>query len=398
MGLDRDDTDRETIGSDFKHRPAHVVMSHVAVLGGGAVGSLIAHELLALGHTVRLLDSSPAVLRENQDRSPALQTIRFDGTDPGAFASALEACELAVNALPGHLGHRSLKAIIETGTDCVDLAFTPEDPRTLDPAARASEATVVVDAGVAPGLSNLLAARLLDELGARKIAGLDIFVGGLPVRRTLPWEYAAPFSISDVIEEYTRPARFKRGGRVVEVPALTGRRPLEVEGVGTLEACLTDGLRTLLDLPLAEMAEYTLRYPGHAARVELLREAGLFSTAPVRTRAGEVSPRELTLELLRDQWRLEPGEPEFTHLRVEATTKLGETVGWTVHDTGLEGWTSMARTTGLTAVAFADLILDGTLTRPGVHPPEAFGDLPGVFDNLTRHLQVSGVDIQPILV
>ena len=274
----------------------------------------------------------------------------------------------------------------------MDIAFTPEDARVLNSLARTREATVVVDAGIAPGISNLMAARLLDQIGSESIARLDIYVGGLPVRRTPPWEYAAPFSISDVIEEYTRPARLKRKGQPIEVPALTGRKPLKVEGVGTLEAFLTDGLRSLLDLPIDDMAEYTLRYPGHAAMAELLREADLFSTMPIRTPNGEMAPRDMTLELLKEQWRLEPGEPEFTHLRVEAETVSGETAGWTVHDTGLKGWTSMARTTGLTAVAFADLLLDGTIDDPGVHPPEAFGK-EQLFQNILNKLEKAQVSV-----
>lgn len=357
------------------------------------MGSLVAHELLSRDHSLKLLDASQVVLSGNQARDPGLKTERFEALDPDAFEHVLDGCDLAVNALPGHLGHRALKAIISTGTDCVDIAFTPEDARHLDPAVRANDATVVVDAGVAPGLSNLLAARLLADLGADAIASLDIFVGGLPVRRTPPWEYAAPFSLADVIEEYTRPARLKRKGQVVEVAALTGRRPLEVTGVGTLEAFLTDGLRSLLDLPLDDMAEYTLRYPGHAARVELLRETGLFSTIPIKTSAGQITPREMTLELLKQQWRLKPGEPEFTHLRVEATTKAGDVAGWTVHDNGLEGWTSMARTTGLTAVAFADLILDGTIDETGVHPPEVYGGNDVIVDMVLNKLRKAQISV-----
>ncbi len=349
-------------------------MANIHVLGGGAVGSLIADSLLTQGNRVRLLDASKEILASNRDRNPGLKTAIFDGTEREAFVPALKDCDLAINALPGWLGHQSLKLIIESGVDCVDIAFTPEDPRSLDPLARDRGATVVVDAGVAPGLSNLLAARLLTDPGVDSIGRLDIYVGGLPVRRTPPWEYAAPFSISDIIEEYTRPARIKKAGKVVQVPALTGRRPLEVEGVGTLEAFLTDGLRTLLDLPVADMAEYTLRYPGHAAKAELLRDAGFFSTMPIKSGNEKIRPLDLTLELLKEQWRLHPGEPEFTHLRVTATDKEGQSRGWVLHDVGQEGWSSMARTTGLTAVAFAELILEGVIDTPGVHPPETFGN------------------------
>ena len=41
---------------------------------------------------------------------------------------------------------------------------------------------------------------------------LEIVVGGLPVERTWPFEYKAPFSPRDVIEEYIRPARLVENG------------------------------------------------------------------------------------------------------------------------------------------------------------------------------------------
>ena len=98
--------------------------------------------------------------------------------------------------------------------------------------------------------------------------------------RTWPWEYKAPFSPIDVLEEYTRPARYVAGGRLVTMPALSEPELVDVPGVGTLEAFNTDGLRSLLATVKAPfMVEKTMRYPGHvekirgAARERLLRDA-----------------------------------------------------------------------------------------------------------------------------
>src|SRR6266545_5923707 len=75
---------------------------------------------------------------------------------------------------------------------------------------------------------------------------IAILVGGLPADRNRPFGYAIVFSAADVIEEYTRPARVVEDGRTVTRPALSEVETIEVPGVGTLEAFLTDGLRTLL--------------------------------------------------------------------------------------------------------------------------------------------------------
>src|SRR5690606_37486262 len=132
----------------------------------------------------------------------------------------------------------------------------------LDALAKEQGVTAVVDCGLAPGLGNILFGRLNEELDS-----IDTFlchVGGLPVVRRKPYEYAAVFSPLDVIEEYTRPARFIENGALVVRPALSDVEKMDLPGVGTLEAFNSDGLRTLaVTMKAPNMKEKTLRYPGH---------------------------------------------------------------------------------------------------------------------------------------
>ena len=74
----------------------------------------------------------------------------------------------------------------------------------------------------------------------------------------------APFSPTDVIEEYTKATRVMIEGREIIIPALSDRHEISVPGHGEMEAFLTDGLRSLTtSIPCSEMAEYTVRWPGH---------------------------------------------------------------------------------------------------------------------------------------
>ena len=357
-------------------------MARIAVLGSGLVGSFVATEM-ARKNTVSLFDPDKLALERVAQRAPTveLHAERFSSV------KQLEGCDMALNCLPGSTGHTALMQVIDAGVDCIDMSFTEQDPRVLDSAARKAGSTVIPDAGIAPGFSNLLAA----ELAGLTPQQLEIFVGGLPLRRDLPWEYAAPFSPADVVAEYERPARLKRGGHAVAEPALSDCHPFQLasglvpnlpDGVA-LEAFLTDGLRSLLDLPIPEMAEYTLRYPGHATRFVELRDSGAL--------AGEA--RNATLALLFEAWRLQPSESEFTHLQVLATLGDGTQQGWVVHDNGAEGWSSMARTTGLTACAFAEQLLAGHLGGPGVLMPEAcLESLP----RIRGHIQARGISVERV--
>jgi saccharopine dehydrogenase-like NADP-dependent oxidoreductase len=251
-----------------------------------------------------------------------------------------------------------------------------------------------MDCGVAPGLSNMI---LGYHAGRMAVAGFRCLVGGLPARRSWPWQYKAPFSPIDVLEEYTRPARLMENGVIVTKPALSDPELVEVEPVGTLEAFNTDGLRTLLKTtPAPNMAEKTLRYPGHIELVRVLRESGFLGTEPISVRGTTVRPIDLTAALLFRQWRLAEGEAEFTALR--ATVWGRESGQDRRYDYRLfdrtdpqTGISSMARTTGYTCTAVARLILAGRFTRRGICPPEYVAADAGCFRAVLADLAARGV-------
>lgn len=224
-------------------------------------------------------------------------------------------------------------------------------------------------------------------------------MGGLPLERSWPWEYRAPFSPGDVIEEYTRPARLRRAGREITLPALSEVEPIEVPGVGTLEAFNTDGLRTLLRTSVVpELTEKTLRYPGHAERMRVLRDAGFFDLEPRQVDGVSVAPRSLTESLLFDAWRLADGEPEFTVMMIEVEG-IGEDGRGRHHFTLLDrtdlatGTSSMARTTGYTCTALVRLVASGAWTEPGLAPPEVVGRTAAHYEAVLTHLAARGVHL-----
>lgn len=369
----------------------------VAVLGAGRVGAAMARDLAATGRwDVRACDGFAASLSALAE--VGLETLQVDLASPEGIAAALDDCEVAIGAVPGFLGFEVAKAVLERGRHLIDISFFPEDPFPLDRIARDHGVVAAVDCGVAPGASHLLAG-----LASRRLERFDRYrclVGGLPWVRRLPFEYSAPFSPIDVIEEYTRPARSIRDRQVVTVPALSEIELVDLPGVGTLEAFATDGLRSLLRDPLAvDMEEKTLRWPGHAEQMKLLRSLGLFGEQPVTLAAGSVVPRELTAALLFEQWRPEAGAPELTVMRVEAEgladgrpTRLV----WDLLDSPPPslGVSSMARTTGYTCTAVADLFAEGGLPEAGLWLPERIGATEGGWDHVASYLGERGVVIR----
>nr|NIP79368.1 saccharopine dehydrogenase [Gemmatimonadota bacterium]NIQ54075.1 saccharopine dehydrogenase [Gemmatimonadota bacterium]NIU74268.1 saccharopine dehydrogenase [Gammaproteobacteria bacterium]NIX44285.1 saccharopine dehydrogenase [Gemmatimonadota bacterium]NIY08502.1 saccharopine dehydrogenase [Gemmatimonadota bacterium] len=278
-------------------------MSSVIVLGVGRVGSAMALDLASdPALAVTAVDASPDALEHLGSAAPAIRTAVVDLSDADAVRGALEGHELAIGAVPGPMGFETLRRVLEAGLDVVDISFFEEDAFELDALAREVGRVAVVDAGLAPGLSNLI----LGDREARleRVDRFECLVGGIPAEPAPPWEYKAPFSPIDVLAEYTRPARLRRGGEPLTLPALSEVETIEFPGVGRLEAFNTDGLRTLLRTSRApDLVEKTLRWPGHADRIRVLRDTGFFSPEPVDVAGAEVAPLALSTRLLFDAWR-----------------------------------------------------------------------------------------------
>jgi len=246
----------------------------------------------------------------------------------------------------------------------------------LDDLAKARGVTAVVDCGVAPGMSNMI---LGYHARRMSVSHFKCFVGGLPFRRDFPFEYKAPFSPADVIEEYVRPARYVENRHLVVRPALSDAEFLNFPEVGTLEAFNSDGLRSLIKtMSVPNMIEKTLRYPGHVNHIKALRDSGFFGRDEIEVDGHKMRPIDFTSAVLFKQWHLNEEDDEFTAMRIliEGQDKgQHRSLEYSLFDRKdrRTGFSSMARTTGFPATAVARLILNGKFSNKGVCPPEYVG-------------------------
>jgi saccharopine dehydrogenase-like NADP-dependent oxidoreductase len=373
-------------------------MSKAVVLGCGLVGKVMVRDLADDPNLdVHVHDLSESNLNAVADL-PRVQRSRTDLSDPAALQKAVRDADVVVGAVPGFIGFRMLSTVIEAGKPIADISFAPEDAMELDQTAKKRGVTAVVDCGVSPGLSNLAIGRAAAELD--EIESVVIFVGGLPRARYWPFEYRGVFSPTDVIEEYTRPARIVEDGRVVIKEALSEVEPLDFPGIGTLEAFNTDGLRTLITTVRARnMREKTLRYPGHVDRMRMLRETGFFGNTAIDVDGVRVVPRRLTEKLLFEQWRRPASEEEVTVLRVvvegrRATQRRRFTFDLFDRTDFVTGNTSMARTTGFPCAIVARMLARKDLVKPGIQPPELLGQSPAVYDQIVSELTKRNVTLR----
>jgi len=361
-------------------------MQKIALLGAGRVGYAIAHDLAA-NFSVSAFDIDNSALSELKGiKNVATHQIDLQNAD---YNSLLNGFDMAISAVPGFMGYETLKQVIHAGINVVDISFFPEDPFGLNDTALSKGVCAVVDCGVAPGMGNIILGRYNEIM---KVHSYECLVGGLPVERQWPYQYKAGFSPIDVIEEYIRPARYIQNGKMVIREALSDPELVRFDHVGTLESFNTDGLRTLMyTMKIPDMIEKTLRYPGSIEYLRVLRDSGFFSYDPVVVAGHSIKPIDLTSRLLFPLWKLEKGEADITVMRItikgEVDNSKAEIV-YNLHDRHdeLNQISSMARTTGYTCTAVANLVLKGAYLNPGINPPEYLGRHEAHYDFIMNYL------------
>ena len=203
-----------------------------------------------------------------------------------------------------------------------------------------------------------------------------------------------------MIEEYTRPARMMRNGKLVVKPALSEIELIDMPRVGTLEAFNSDGLRTVLDtIDVPNMVEKTMRYPGHAERMRMLRVMGLFSDEKINVGGHMVAPLDVTSKLMFDAWQPRENEHDLVSMRISIEGQKGGKPCTTTFDLYDEhdvvnNVTSMARTTGYTCTSTARMLLAGLYQEKGVKPLEFIGANKAAYDSILSDLAVRNIVIE----
>ena len=293
----------------------------------------------------------------------------FDLRDRKKLASFLRSYDVAVSALPHGVVHISDLAAVDAGAKMVNIAFEDEQ-MALDSEARKKGAVLIPGCGVAPGLGGILLAHAIKQMGGGDEG--HILVGGLPQKPLPPFEYKLVFSIVGLLREYIDDARVYRNGRLVKVRPFSTVETVDFPPpIGSLEAFCTDGLASLVYTMkgMRTLDEKTLRWPGHAEKMNLLMESGYFSREKVRAGEVEVTPLEVSWAVLAK--KLAEGDPlDLTVMRVIAKGKKVTTYDMIDRYDKKSGVTSMGKTTGYTGSIVAQMLGGGKIAGKGVIPPE----------------------------
>ena len=181
-----------------------------------------------------------------------------------------------------------------------------------------------------------------------------------------------------------------RDGKLITLPALSEIVEIEYDEVGKLEAFNSDGLRSILTTMshIPNMLEKTLRYPGHADLIKSEFESKIIQPG-----------NKGSLEKLFEEWKLNPGEKEFTVLDVHIKCE-SESYNYFLYDetdrpTSIS---SMARTTGYTATATVNYLLERGYGKNGVFPPEIISNDTDIWTYINKYLSSRNIQISEAVV
>lgn len=374
----------------------------VLIIGCGRMGSVAAEDLSLRMDAADIVvaDKNLEVAKETVRKigRSNVSWLQLDAANQKELVSSLKDFDLAMGFLPPKFGFRLVKACIQAGKSLVDVSYMPENPLVLHEKAVDANVTIVPSCGLAPGISNILVGHAVAELD--KVERVYIWVGGLPEKPVPPLGYTITWSSESLIDEYTSKARIVKDGQIVEVEALSGLEEVDFPGIGRLEAFYTDGLRTLLYTVhgVDEMWEKTLRYPGHADKMMLLKDLGFFNSEGISVDGVSLQPRRLTARLFEKKLH-KPGIKDIVALKVEVYglkngVKVRHTYTLIDYYDEKSGVTAMARTTAYTASVVAQLILKRGIHLKGVVPPERLGVDKGIYQKIMAELEGRGIKVK----
>lgn len=353
---------------------------HIFVLGTGMIGTTVVTELAKYAdvETITAVDINQASIDKClaiANNPHIIGKVAALATED-EIAEVLQDADLAIACLPHSLSMTTIKAAIRSQCHLVDLVgsrFT--EKIALHQQAQQAGVLIVPGCGVAPGVTNFLAAQGVELLDKAEEAVL--YCGGIPRYPLPPLGYQVVYRLESLLGLYTTPATSIRQGRIVELAPLSGLEEITFpDPVGLCETVITDAHSTafMLEGKVENLVERTVRYPGHWEKMRVLSELGFLDETPISVQDTAIPPKLFAEKVLAPKM-LGCSNEDITVLRVEVS---GTTQGkptkhtWEMIDLydDLRKITSMAKTTALPAMLLAQWIVSKKITETGVIPIE----------------------------
>jgi len=251
----------------------------------------------------------------------------------------------------------------------------------------------------------VLAGRAIREFD--EVHELHAYGTGIPEPKAAdnPLKYKISWIFAGVLSAYNRPARFMKGGKIIDIsPSEMFDQEyihsVDMGDLGTMEAYYNGDAIQYLDIlqitdTITDTGRYSMRWPGHATFWKKMVDLGFLEEEPILVGEEEVSPMQFVHDLLAPQLQYSPSERDVAGLRIEVVGlkngKSKRVIYQMIDLRDLEtGMLAMQRTVGFTASIGAQMLLSGQITKRGLLTPTR--DIPS--DMLIEELAKRGITIQ----
>ena len=229
----------------------------IFVLGAGATGSLLAELLERQGHTVWCGDRDPLRARRFLGRRSTIAVSEVNARNLRGIVRAAHGCQLIVNASASVFNQIVMRAALRLRAHYVDLSShltrNPFKAEQLSYAKRFEEKnrTALINAGAAPGLTNLLvkrAAEMLDEVDSVHIRLYESAESDDPISQ---WSPEVSFDEAISSPRVYRHGKFRMEKRFAELEKFRFPDPI---GTASVVLAAQDEVATLpYSIPMRNM-------------------------------------------------------------------------------------------------------------------------------------------------
>jgi saccharopine dehydrogenase-like NADP-dependent oxidoreductase len=204
----------------------------IFVLGTGATGSLLAQMLVRQGHSVICGDRDLERARRFLGRRSKIEVREVNARNLWAIVRAARGSQLIVNASAAVFNEIVLRAALRMRTHYLDMSShltrNPFKAEQLRYARRFEQKNraAVINAGVAPGLTNLLIRRAADELDSVESVHVRLYQATESDDPVSSWSAAGSFDEAMSRPRVVRNGRFCLAKRFSEVEKFRFPRPI----------------------------------------------------------------------------------------------------------------------------------------------------------------------------
>jgi hypothetical protein len=209
----------------------------IFVLGAGATGSLLAHLLVRQGHDVWCGDRDVERARRYLGKKSSIEIREVNARNLWGIVRAARSCHLLVNASPAVFNEIILRAALRLRSHYLDMGahlgrnpFKAEQLRFSKRFAVKNRAAVVT-AGVAPGLTNLLAKRGAEMLDTVEAVHIRLYESSESEDPISQWSAEVSFDEAVSRPRVYRDGRFRLGQRFGERERFRFPPPIGETGV-----------------------------------------------------------------------------------------------------------------------------------------------------------------------